>query len=113
MNNFSYPLVEDPDFEKGIADLFEIFMYENKGFANDVYDLELEDYQEMVRDEFIDQLPGAVARRSKKNMISPSLSHTFSKGKIPYQLEEIIRKIVDKLSEKAYDEQLIGLPSFS
>ena len=107
---YDYPMVEDPEFKRGIEDLFEIFMYENKGFSNDVYDLELEDYQDMVNEEFVDQLPSQIFRR--KNTVTPAIAHTFSSGEIPYQIEDIIKSITSKIAKRVYEDQLLALPTF-
>ena len=107
---YNYPMIEDPEFKRGIEDLFEIFMYENKGFSNDVYDLELEDYQDMVNEEFVDQLPSQIFRR--KNIVTPAVAHTFSSGEIPYQIEEIIKRITSKIAKRVYEDQLLALPTF-
>jgi hypothetical protein len=102
---YDYPMIQDPAFKKGVEDLFEIFMYENKVFANDIYSETLEGYQELVRDFFTDELP----RMSQspgyfRGNIPASLLHTFKSGKIPYQLTDVIRKIVDPISERIYNE---------
>lgn len=104
---YDYPLIEDPKFAKNIADLFEVFMYENKVFANDIDDgMPLEEYKEMAHDFFIDDLPGMANKPGyfTGKVIPASINHTFSSGKIPYQLKNAIKEIVDPISSRIWNE---------
>ena len=102
---YDYPMIQDPAFKKGVEDLFEIFMYENKVFANDIYNETLEDYQELVRDFFIDELPEmAQSAGYFKGKIPAAIAHTFKSKEMPYQLADMIKKIVDPISKRIYDE---------
>ena len=104
---YDYPLIEDPEFAKNVANLFEIFMYENKLFANDIDDgMPLEGYKEMSYDFFIDELPSMVNKPGyfRGKTIPSSISHTFSSGKVPYQLEGEIRKIIDPISSRIWND---------
>ena len=104
---YDYPLIEDPEFAKNVANLFEIFMYENKLFANDIDDgMSLEEYKEMSYDFFIDELPSMVNKPGyfRGKVIPPSISHTFSIGKVPYRLEGVIKKIIDPISSRIWND---------
>ena len=104
---YDYPLIEDPEFSKNISDLFDIFMYENKVFANDIEDgMSLEEYKDMARDFFMEVLPRMSTRPGyfTGGEIPRSIGHTFSSGKIPYQLEDIIKRIVDPISERIWND---------
>ena len=103
---YDYPLLQDPKFSESISDLFEIFMYENKVFANDIEDgMSLEEYKDMARDFFMGELPRMATRPGyfTDKVIPPSISHTLSGGKIPYQIEGIVKKIVDPMSERIWN----------
>ena len=81
---YNHPMVEDPNFAKGIADLFEVFLYQEKAFASDIEDgMSLEEYKEMARDFFMEGLPQVAASST-----NPAVRHSFSTGKVPYQLED-------------------------
>lgn len=104
---YDHPLVEDPNFKKNIADLFDIFMYEHKVFANDIEDgMPVEEYKNMCSDFFIELLPEMSTKPGyfTGGKIPASISHTFSTGKVPYQLEEIIKRIIDPMSEKIWND---------
>ena len=104
---YDYPLIEDPEFAKNIADLFEIFLYENKVFASDIDDgMPLEEYNSMAGDFFIDELPSMANKPGyfTGKVIPPSIKHTFSSEKIPYQLLNNIRKIVDPISSRIWND---------
>jgi len=97
---YDHPMVEDPRFAEGIQELFDGFMYENKVFANDIEDgMSLEDYKEMVTDDFIEELPQAAIKSD-----NPAVRHSFSSGKLPYQLEDIVKRIVDPISEDVWQD---------
>tara|TARA_B100000674_G_scaffold401426_1_gene347217 strand:- start:591 stop:1130 length:540 start_codon:yes stop_codon:yes gene_type:complete len=97
---YDYPMVEDPNFAKAIADLFEGHMYVEKAFASDIEGgMTLEDYKEMARDYFMEDLP-----QKAMNSSSPSLRHTFSSGNMPYQLKDIVKRIVDPISERIWKD---------
>ena len=59
-----------------------------------------------IRDFFIELLPEMSTRPGyfTGGKIPASISHTFSTGKVPYQLEEIIKRIVDPMSEKIWND---------
>ena len=104
---YDYPLIEAPEFAKNIADLFEIFMYENKLFAGDIDDgMTLKDYNNQSYDFFIDELPGMVNKPGyfREKVIPSSISHTFSSGKVPYQLGGEIKKIIDPISSRIWND---------
>ena len=97
---YDYPLVEDPKFAEGVKELFDMFMYENKVFAGDIEDgMSLEDYKEMVTDDFIEELPQAAIKSD-----NPAVRHSFSSGKLPYQLKDIIKRIVDPMAENVWTD---------
>ena len=97
---YEYPMVEDPNFAKDLADLFEVYLYQNKVFAGEIEDgMSLEDYKEMARDYFMEDLP-----QNAMNSLSPSLRHTFASGNMPYQLEDEIKRIVDPISESVWKD---------
>lgn len=97
---YDHPMVEDPKFSEGIADLFERFMYAEKAFASDIEDgMSLEEYKAMARDFFMEGLP-QVAISSD----NPAVKHSFSSGKVPYQLEDAVKRIVDPISERVWTD---------
>ena len=97
---YGHPMVEDPAFAEGIADLFERFMYAEKAFASDIEDgMSLEEYKAMARDFFMEGLP-QVAISSD----NPAVKHSFSSGKVPYQLEDAVKRIVDPISERVWKD---------
>ena len=97
---YSHPLVEDPRFAEGIADLFEGFMYAEKAFASDIEEgMSLEEYKKMARDFFMEGLP-QVAISSDNSAVK----HSFSSGRVPYQLEEEIKRIIDPISERIWKD---------
>ena len=97
---YDYPMVEDPNFAKGIADLFEVFLYQEKAFASDIEDgMSLEEYKEMARDFFMEGLPQTAASST-----NPAVRHSFSTGKVPYQLKDEVKRIVDPISERVWTD---------
>ena len=97
---YNHPMVEDPNFAKGIADLFEVFLYQEKAFASDIEDgMSLEEYKEMARDFFMEGLPQVAASST-----NPAVRHSFSTGKVPYQLEDEVKRIVDPISERVWTD---------
>ena len=98
--DYSHPMVEDPKFAEGIADLFEVFLYQEKAFASDIEDgMSLEAYKAMARDFFMEGLPQAAASST-----NPAVRHSFSSGKVPYQLEDAVGRIVDPISERVWKD---------
>ena len=63
-----------------------------------------------VLKETVSKLDGLMVSEKETLAIAKKIGELNEKDA---QDKEIIKKIVDKLSERAYDEQLIGLPSFS
>ena len=97
---YDYPMVENPDFAKGIEDLFEVFLYEEKAFASDIEGgMTLEEYKNMAGDMFVGILP-QIGRGST----NPAVRHSFSTGEVPYQLENAVRRIVDPISERVWND---------
>ena len=66
----------------------------------------LEEYNSMAGDFFIDELPSMANKPGyfTGKVIPPSIKHTFSSGKIPYQLLNNIRKIVDPISSRIWND---------
>ena len=97
---YSYPMVEDPRFAEGIADLFEAFLYREKAFVSDIEGgMSLEEYKDMASDFFMQGLPKIAARST-----NPAVSHSFSTGNVPYQLEDAVKRIVDPISERVWND---------
>lgn len=98
--DYAHPMVEDPKFAEGIADLFEIFLYQEKAFAADIEaGMSLEEYKAMARDFFMEGLPQVAVSSD-----NPAVKHSFSSGKVPYQLEDAVKRIIDPISERVWTD---------
>ena len=98
--DYAHPMVEDPKFAEGIADLFEIFLYQEKAFAADIEDgMSLEEYKAMAKDFFMEGLPQVAVSSD-----NPAVKHSFSSGKVPYQLEDAVKRIIDPISERVWKD---------